>query len=219
MKKLITTLATLILLTSASYSFDRPTLSIGGTSTAAYFEAAAHEVENSEKSQKEEGAALGGYVSVFGELTFADRLTIGIAYVPEDLETETVTTGRADKTTTATASTVTQTVKAQLEDMTTAYIAINLTDNFYVKFGTVNMDLITKETLGTGSAYGNTDLDGDVLGAGYNMTLDNGVFLRAEAMRVNIGGVSLTSTTNSANKIVLDDVDGVNASISIGKSF
>ena len=101
MKKLITTLATLVLLTSASYSFDRPAFSIGGTSTAAYFEAAAHEVENSEKSQKEKGAALGGYVSVFGELTFADRVTIGIAYVPEDLETETVTRSRQDKTTTA----------------------------------------------------------------------------------------------------------------------
>ena len=219
MKKLITTLATLVLLTSASYSFDRPAFSVGGTSTAAYFEAAAHEVENSEKSQKEKGAALGGYVSVFGELTFADRVTIGIAYVPEDLETETVTRSRQDKTTTATASTVTQTIKAQLEDMTTAYIAFNLTDNFYVKFGQVNMDMVTKETLGTGSAYGNADLDGDVYGAGYQMTMDNGVFLRAEAMRVNIGGISLTSTTNSANKIVLDDIEGVNASISLGKTF
>ena len=219
MKKLITALATLILLTSASYAFDRPTISLGGTTTAAYFEAAAHEVENSEKSQKETGAALGGYVSAFGELTFADRLTVGIAYVPEDLETETVTRSRQDETTSDTASTVTQTIKAQLEDMTTVYIALNLTENFYVKFGTVNMDLITKETLGTGSAYGNADLEGDVYGAGYTMTLDNGVFLRAEAMRVNIGGTSLTSTTNSDNKIVLDDIDGVNASLSIGKSF
>ena len=171
------------------------------------------------QSAEEEGAALGGYASAFVELTLADRLVIGVSYVPEDLETETVETKQLDETTSDTGSAVTNTIKASLEDMTTVYAALNLTDNLYVKFGVVNLDLVTQETLGTGSAYGNTDLDGDTFGVGYNMEMDNGVFLRAEAMRTNLGGVSLTSTSNSDNKIVLSDVEGVNASIMIGKKF
>ena len=163
---------------------------------------------------EEEGAALGGYASVFAEVTLADRLSIGVAYVPEDLETETVETKQTDG-----GSSVTNTIKASLEDMTTVYASILVTDNLYLKFGAVTLDLVTQESLGTGSAYGNTDLDGDTFGVGYNMEMDNGVFLRAEAMRTNLGGVSLTSTSNSDNKIVLSDVEGVNASIMIGKKF
>ena len=92
MKKLITSILSVFLLTSAAYSFDRPGISIGGSFTAAYFSTSAHEVEASEQSAEEEGAALGGYASAFVELTLADRLVIGVSYVPEDLETETVET-------------------------------------------------------------------------------------------------------------------------------
>jgi len=214
MKKLITSILSVFLLTSAAYSFDRPSISIGGSTTAAYFSTSAHEVEASEKSEEVDGAALGGYVSVFAEITLADRLSIGVSFVPEDLETETVETKQTDG-----GSSVTNTIKASLEDMTTVYASILVTDNLYLKFGAVTLDLVTQENLGTGSAYGNTDLDGDTFGVGYNMEMDNGVFFRAEAMRTNLGGVSLTSTSNSDNKIVLSDVEGVNASIMIGKKF
>ena len=214
MKKLITSILSVFLLTSAAYSFDRPAISLGGSTTAAYFSTSAHEVEASEKSEEVDGAALGGYVSVFAEITLADRLSIGVSFVPEDLETETVETKQTDG-----GSSVTNTIKASLEDMTTVYASILVTDNLYLKFGAVTLDLVTQENLGTGSAYGNTDLDGDTFGVGYNMEMDNGVFLRAEAMRTNLGGVSLTSTSNSDNKIVLSDVEGVNASIMIGKKF
>ena len=214
MKKLITSILSVFLLTSAAYSFDRPSISIGGSTTAAYFSTSAHEVEASEKSEEDDGAALGGYVSVFAEITLADRLSIGVSFVPEDLETETVETKQTDG-----GSSVTNTIKASLEDMTTVYASILVTDNLYLKFGAVTLDLVTQENLGTGSAYGNTDLDGDTFGVGYNMEMDNGVFFRAEAMRTNLGGVSLTSTSNSDNKIVLSDVEGVNASIMIGKKF
>ena len=214
MKKLITSILSVFLLTSAAYSFDRPAISLGGSTTAAYFSTSAHEVEASEKSEEVDGAALGGYVSVFAEITLADRLSIGVSFVPEDLETETVETKQTDG-----GSSVTNTIKASLEDMTTVYASILVTDNLYLKFGAVTLDLVTQENLGTGSAYGNTDLDGDTFGVGYNMEMDNGVFFRAEAMRTNLGGVSLTSTSNSDNKIVLSDVEGVNASIMIGKKF
>ena len=214
MKKLITSILSVFLLTSAAYSFDRPAISLGGSTTAAYFSTSAHEVEASEKSEEVDGAALGGYVSVFAEITLADRLSIGVSFVPEDLETETVETKQTDG-----GSSVTNTIKASLEDMTTVYASLMVTDNLYVKFGAVTLDLVTQENLGTGSAYGNTDLDGDTFGVGYNMEMDNGVFFRAEAMRTNLGGVSLTSTSNSDNKIVLSDVEGVNASIMIGKKF
>jgi hypothetical protein len=55
---------------------------------------------------------------------------------------------------------VTQKVKADFEDLNYFLFAANLTDWLYVKAGLVEVDVITKETLGTGSAYGNASLDG-----------------------------------------------------------
>ena len=56
-------------------------------------------------------------------------------------------------------------------------------------------------------------------GAGYNYDFSNGVFLRAEANVMEMDGVSLTSTTNAANIIKLDHLNGASGKVSIGKSF
>jgi hypothetical protein len=50
-------------------------------------------------------------------------------------------------------------------------------------------------------------------------TTDSGLFFRAEANWMDIDGVTLTSTTNSDNKVTLDGIDTVSGRISVGKSF
>ena len=171
-----------------------------------------------ETNKESEFLAL-GYGSVFIEKTLGQYLLVGIDYVPSALESETNESLRNDKTTGATFTQVTNKVQVDFEDLTTYYIGLNLGDSgAYVKAGIVTVDVITNETLGTGSTYGNTDLDGTLIGLGYNKDFDNGLFVRAEGAYTEFDGASVTSST-TVNKITLNNLDGVTGKISIGKSF
>jgi hypothetical protein len=145
---------------------------------------------------------------------------IGIDYVPTALETETVETQKADMRTddSSTISASVNKLQIDFEDLTTYYVGVYLTENFYAKAGMVTVDVITNENLETGSTYGNTNLDGTVFGIGYNKSMDNGLFIRAEGNYMNFDGASLTSSANS-NKVELSSLDGVSGKISLGKSF
>ena len=103
------------------------------------------------------------------------------------------------------------------EDLTTVYLSVNLTDSMYAKVGYMKVDVITNEVLGTGSTYGNTDLDGQTFGFGTNMSMDNGIFVRAEANYMTFD--SSEGLTSGDNTITLTNLDGVTASLKIGKSF
>ena len=171
-----------------------------------------------ETNKESEFLAL-GYGSVFIEKTLGQYLLVGIDYVPSALETETTESTRNDKTTAATFTAVNNKVQVDFEDLTTYYVGLNLGDSgAYVKAGIVTVDVITNESLGTGSTYGNTDLDGTLIGLGYNKGFDNGLFVRAEGAYTEFDGASVTSST-TVNKITLNSLDGVTGKVSIGKSF
>ena len=159
-----------------------------------------------------------GYASIFVEKSLGDRLSVGIDYVPEGLDTETTETRKYDKTTTDSQASVENKIAASFEDMTTLYVNVNLTDNFYLKAGYTTVDIITEESLGTGSKYGNTDTSGAVAGFGYNSELDNGMFVRAEATYADFDSVSITSDTG-VNTISVNNLHGVTGRVSVGKTF
>jgi hypothetical protein len=189
-------------------------VNIGVSGQMGVFVADGSETER-DTMERDNTTTLVGYNSVFIEKTLGSRLTIGYDYVPQSLSTDTAeSTRRTDIATTGTNS-----VAADFEDLSTVYASINITENFYITGGFVTVDVITKESLATGSAYPNTSLDGEMYGAGYNYDFDNGLFLRAEANVMMMDGVTLTSSTNSDNVIKLDHLNGANGKVSIGKSF
>ena len=159
-----------------------------------------------------------GWTSVFIEKSFLDRFAIGFEYVTEDLSTETASRGHEDKTTSDTASTVNNDVQVDFTNLSTLYVSMNVTDNAYIRAGVMDVDVETNETLGTGSSYGNTSLTGAVFGLGWDRELASGVFIRAETNYLDFEGKSLTSSSGS-QKITLDTLEGVQAKISLGKSF
>ena len=166
------------------------------------------------KSDREFGAA--GYASVFLEGVLQDRFLVGIDYVPAALETDTVESRRSDKTTSSTASNVENKVQIDFEDLTTFYLGMMVTENLYVKGGMVTVDVITNENLGTGGTYGNTNLDGTMVGVGYHKSNDSGMFMRVEGSYMEFDSQSLTSGDMT---VKLNSLDGVTGKISIGKSF
>ena len=190
--------------------------------TATEFDEGTHGTTTGPDESNTESEYLGlGYVSIFVEKDLGVAF-IGVDYVPQSLETETKDSQRNDCTGTETCAgsdftTVTNTIKVEFNDLVTAYAGLKI-GNAYVKAGVVQVDLDTKENLGTGSSYGNTSMDGVMLGVGGQTTLDNGMFIRAEANFMEFDPVSLTSDT-TVNKITLDELNGVSGKVSIGTTF
>jgi hypothetical protein len=200
-------------------------INIGVSAQVGSAEASGSESEAGTVSNSKTEEMLFGTGSFFIEKTldflpgpFA-RLALGYDYVPHDIGTGTANNVRLDQDGDVSSDTVENNVKASFEDLNTFYLTANITDWLYVKAGLVSVDAISKETLGTGSDYGNASLDGEVYGFGLKTTTDSGLFLRAEANWMDIDGVTLTSTTNSANTVTLDGIDTVSGRISVGKSF
>ena len=120
--------------------------------------------------------------SIFAEAQFG-RIAFGVDYIPMDADvsdathtrtdTETSVSGTAAETTTKRV----QTASAEVTDHLTLYANYYISDSFYVHLGHASVDVNTNESLGTGSTYGDTDLDGQSIGFGTNMTMDNGVFI------------------------------------------
>ncbi len=221
------TIATLLAIFSFTTASAEVGVNVGISGQMGLFAASATETDKGThgtttdgNEQNRESDYIGlGYTSVFIEKTLGDRLFIGVDYVPDVLATETNETVRHDQNTSDNLFTQkTNTVQVDFKDLTTAYIGVSITDSLYAKIGMMNVDIITNETLGTGSSYGNTDMDGTVAAVGYHMENDSGVFFRAEGSVMDFDGADVTSA-NGVNKITLDKLDGASAKISVGKAF
>ena len=221
MKKLLLSVVFSVLyVTSASADLG---VNVGVSGNAGIFAASASEVTSTAGGNNQNGSEHGsaGWASIYVEKSIGDRLMIGIDYVPMALESDTTESVKHDKRTEDSDATTESTNKIQVdfEDLTTVYIGAMVTENFYVKAGLMHVDVITNETLGTGSTYGNVELDGSMFGMGYHASNDNGTFFRFEGNYLQFDGNTVNSGTNSATSIKLKNLDGVTGKISVGKTF
>ena len=157
-----------------------------------------------------------GIGSIFVEKAFG-KFALGLDYVPHSLETETAENNQATSSTSS--DTGVNKVQVDFEDLMTIYGTIALTDNIYVKAGYMEVDVNTNEVLATGGSYGNTSMDGYVLGLGYNRDLDTGAFVRLEVNHMEFDGATLTNKNDSAKSVTADGITGYGAKLSIGKAF
>ena len=221
-KLLLSVIFSVLYVSSASADLG---VNVGVSGNAGLFAASANESfsDNTTASTNQNGTEHGsaGWGSVFIEKSIGDRIMIGVDYVPAALETDTTETAKSDKRT-ANSDAITQSnnkVQVDFEDLTTVYVGAMITENFYVKAGLTHVDVVTNESLGTGSAYGNVELDGSMFGMGYHVANDSGVFFRFEGNYLSFDGNSVTSSTDSTKTIKLKNLDGVSGKISVGKTF
>jgi len=223
MKKLITTVFGLLLFINSASAEVGVNVGISGqlglfVATATETDTGSHGTTVGFDESRKESEFIGlGYASVFIEKELG-RLAIGVDYVPSALETETSETIVDDLDGASASAKKTNKVQVDFENLTTIYLALNVTENAYIKAGFTQVDITTNESLATGSTYGNTDIDGTSVGIGYNKDFDNGMFVRAEGNYMEFDGASLTSSSGS-QKISLDSLDGVSGKLSLGKSF
>ena len=224
---------TLIGLIIAMFSFGSASadagVNIGVSGNGALFAATATETDvgpnATEKNQESEVLGV-GYASIFVEKELG-MFFIGVDYVPSEIETETAESLRVDcpLTTACTPSSglaaqnqVTNKVSVEFSDFVTGYVGVTLFDNFYAKVGAITIDIETKESLGTGGTYGNSSIEGTMVGIGGQADLPNGMFIRGEGTYMDFDAVEIASS-NTNNKVRIDGLDGVSAKVSIGASF
>ena len=190
------------------------------------YSAIGSEIEGTETSAKKTEKTMGAMGSYFieKELSFLPgplkRITIGYDAVINDVSTGTKDEHRTDqKGGSAANEGGDQKVSADIKDISTYYATLRITDWLYLKGGEISLDVITTESLHTGSSYDNASLDGTVMGFGIAHASDNGLFFRAEYLETEMDGITLTSTTNAANSVTLDGIDGESLALSIGKAF
>jgi hypothetical protein len=220
MKKI--TIVILFLFSSLSVASADLGVNVGLSGQVGVFHATGVDTNNqttgSDRIQTEDATGVAGYNSWFIEKTLGRFITVGYDYVLDTLASDSATSIRTTCTSGIANDCTIQTNKVQVDfdKMNTLYVAVNITENLYIKLGQMSVDVITNEKLETGSTYGNTSLDGDMYGIGFNKTFDNTMFVRVEATRMDFDGAKMISADNT---VELKDLEGGSAKVSIGKSF
>ena len=222
-KLLIATLASIGFFSVVSADIG---VKLGFSAMMGEYEATGFEIEDTnDTSAKAKEKALIPMGSIFIEKKLGflpgplGRLSVGYDKVMHKLSTGTRDTGRVSNTTLILGTVVNQKVSAEFDNIDTLYATFNFTDWLYVRAGNISMDVKTTESLGTGSTYGDTSLDGTVIGFGVESANDNGMFWRAEYTDTDVDGVKLVSSKNTTTSVTLDGIDGTAYKLSIGKSF
>ena len=170
-------------------------------------------VKNSTEDTAEGLYAIG---SIFAEVKVSDEVAFGLDYVPHSLDTETTENIQTDG-----GSSKTNSVQVDFENLATLYATVQVPalDGLYAKVGYVQVDVVTNEVLGTGGAYGDTELDGFTVGIGYQRDVQNDTFVRVEANYMELDGATLVNQNDSQKSVTADGITGYGARLSVGKSF
>ena len=113
-------------------------------------------------------------------------------------------------------------VSATFENVATIYGTINLPYNLYAKAGIVGGDIAIAETQKSGNTYKDQDLEGYVIGFGYQHELDTGMGVRFELLGHAYDDVAADNgiaAGGNMNKVTVANMIGANAQISINKTF
>ena len=229
-KKILSTLlvsSALFVFASTGSMADRPTFAIGYTATYGGYVVSGQENEGAEATQeihkKTESGEI-GYSSMFLEVGFADRVTVGASWMADEVatnmseRTDSLKTNRGSQNGNA----GTSTVKAELSNLVTGYVELNIWNGLYAKYGIMEMDVETKESLHTNSSYPNATMDGTTYGLGWKGSFDNGVFIKTETMMQNWSDLTLNATgaTDTDNNTSISaSLQGAIATVSIGRAF
>lgn len=242
MKKINTILAALsalLMLTVTSANSVEFKAGVSANGMAAYANAS-ETLKDSGAVTNEEAILATSYASIFAEVSGDEMmgLGIGISYAPEvaELNKETTTINQCnDQTggntnalcvnrTGASADSGDQIVDGKIQDLMSIYVTLPIGDSgAFIKAGYNQATLITEENLATGSKYENIDLTGTQIGGGYEGSLGDMAFWRAEGALqmwddIATNGSEAGGTSGSTNRIEAE-LGSVTGALSVGMKF
>ena len=188
---------------------------MGITLTGAQFNDAKGSEENrgSVETRSEDLAAA--YASIFVEASVLNMFSVGIDYIPYDIEGETVSNIRRTSTGTTLG---TNSVSVDISQHATLYALVPLgSEGVFIKAGLSHAEVNINESMYGGSTYNDEEMLGGHIGIGYEKDF-SGMFVRAEGGYSEYETVEANSSTgNTRVKAALNG--GMHARLSIGKSF
>ena len=212
MKKLILTTLSIILLPIAAYSAETR---IGFSAALSFFTSDGTETTKSsgEKNSKEitEDALVPG---LFVEKENDNGFTFGFEYNPGEAELGSGT-GSDDDIETSGANQASAEVTGHM-----SFYGLIPTGPGFVRLGVVHASVDTTETLATGTKYGNEDVNGLVIGYGFQRD-GAGNFVRVEGTYTIYEELTLNGSldSDSVRNKVEADIDAFALKFSVGKSF
>ena len=182
------------------------------------------------RTTNEEAVLATSFASIFAEVSSDGMmgLGLGVSYAPEvaDLAKETRhiadSSGGADSGNDADGGV--QAVDAKINDLVSVYLTLPVGDSgAYVKAGYIQATMVTEESLATGSKYEDIDMTGTQIGAGYEGSLGDMAFWRAEGSYqmwedMSAGGSESDGDDTTKNKIEAE-IGSVMGSLSVGMKF
>jgi hypothetical protein len=196
---------------------------------------------NTGRTTSEEAVLATSFASIFAEISSDELMGLGfgVSYAPEvvDLNKETReintctdgtrnTNAECVAKTGTSADSGTTTVDAKINDLVSVYLTLPIGDTgAYVKAGYIQATMVTEESLATGSKYEDVDMTGTQIGGGYEGSLGDMAFWRAEGsyqmwedMSAN-GSESDNGTTDTTKNKIEAEIGSVTGSLSIGMKF
>ena len=158
--------------------------------------------------------------SLFGEYSWDNGFTVGLDYV---LGTANVNSEKITRTddSAESAQDGDRSAQAEIENVTTIYVEVPVHAGLYLKGGFVQMDVNTLETdtVTTAGSYGNSSVDGTVLGFGYRNSFGTNGFYKVEGTFTEMDTVTFNSTTTDKGNKITADLDVTKATFAIGYNF
>jgi hypothetical protein len=244
MKKINTILAAfgaLLMLSVTSANSVEFKAGVSANGMAAYANAK-ETLKDSGRETSQEAILATSFASVFAEISSDEAmgLGIGVSYAPDvvELNKETRHIGNcknniAFQPGVCTAETTTagidadggaQIVDGKINDLVSVYLTLPVGDTgAFVKAGYMQATLTTNETLASGSKYENIDLTGTHVGGGYEGSLGDMAFWRAEGTYqmwddISANGSEAGGTAGSKNKVTAE-LGSITGSLSVGMKF
>ena len=226
MKKINTILAALsalLMLTVTSANSMEFKAGVSANGMAAYANAS-ETLKDSGRLSNEEAVLATSYASIFAEVSGDDLMGIGIgvSYAPEVVELNKET--RNIQPSTDSDDTGAQIIDGKIVDLMSIYLTMPIGDSgAFVKAGYNQATLNTEENLATGSSYENIDLTGTQIGGGYEGSLGDMAFWRAEGALqmwddISANGSEAGGTAGSTNRIEAE-LGSVTGALSVGMKF
>ena len=219
MKKLLTLISASVFAATAAVADISASIGISGNYAA--YAGTGEEKNYSETgtlktTTKEYGAFTDEYASVFAELNLGDIVSLGVDYVPMDIESPQNISNEDQSNQNR--------VQVDFKDLTTIYAKINVPQlgGTYLKVGYSTVDISINEAMNSGTTYSDRDTSGINYGIGYAHEVAAGFSLRAELTYSEFDSVETNNgvaTTGNHNKIKVTDMIGGRGTISLVKSF
>ena len=211
MKKQFIVFFTSLFLAVSSFSFAQAaSFNIGVTGALATIDASGKEVEASDtddtstlEASVENANVPIGSIFVEYESDFYG-LTLGAEHVPFSADVSDSVQRRTDAETSVTDTETTTSnsrdfkANAEVENFNKVYLELPIYEGLFVRAGLAEIDVNTTEVKsGNGGNYGNTTLDGDVLGIGLKGSVGDNMGYKIFYEQTDFDQLSLTSSGNS----------------------